>query len=82
MHDGYTPKRAMVVVAHPDDIELSCAGTIAKWVRDGAVATYLIATSGDATWEKWQAQQASVPEHHDVRIFPLEKRDSSCCPGT
>lgn len=44
---SYTPKRAMVIVAHPDDIEFSCAGTIARWVREGAEACYVLCTSGD-----------------------------------
>jgi LmbE family N-acetylglucosaminyl deacetylase len=44
---SYTPKRAMVIVAHPDDIEFSCAGTIARWVREGAEVCYVLVTSGD-----------------------------------
>lgn len=36
----------MAIVAHPDDIEFGCAGTIARWVRDGAVARYVLCTSG------------------------------------
>lgn len=43
----YTPKRAMVIVAHPDDIEFSCAGTVARWVRAGAEVCYVLCTSGD-----------------------------------
>lgn len=43
----YTPKRAMVIVAHPDDIEFGCAGTVARWVRDGAEVCYILCTSGD-----------------------------------
>jgi LmbE family N-acetylglucosaminyl deacetylase len=42
----YTPERVLVVVAHPDDIEFGVAGTIARWVRDGAVARYVLCTSG------------------------------------
>jgi LmbE family N-acetylglucosaminyl deacetylase len=37
----------MVIVAHPDDIEFSCAGTIARWVRAGAEVCYVLCTSGD-----------------------------------
>ncbi len=37
----------MVIVAHPDDAEFGCAGTIARWVKDGATAAYILATSGD-----------------------------------
>ncbi|MBN1964368.1 MAG: PIG-L family deacetylase, partial [Anaerolineae bacterium] len=31
---------------HPDDIEFGCAGTIARWVQAGAVARYVLLTSG------------------------------------
>jgi LmbE family N-acetylglucosaminyl deacetylase len=43
----YKPRRVMVIVAHPDDIEFSCAGTIARWVQEGAEACYVLCTSGD-----------------------------------
>ena len=28
-------RRFLVVVAHPDDAEFSCAGTVARWIREG-----------------------------------------------
>ena len=31
----YFPESAMAVVAHPDDIEFSYAGTLARWGRAG-----------------------------------------------
>ncbi len=43
----YVPKKAMVIVAHPDDIEFSCAGTVARWVQGGAEVAYVLCTSGD-----------------------------------
>lgn len=43
----YVPQKAMVIVAHPDDIEFSCAGTVARWVRDGAEVAYVLCTSGE-----------------------------------
>jgi LmbE family N-acetylglucosaminyl deacetylase len=42
----YTPERVLVIVAHPDDIEFGCAGTLARWIRDGATARYVLCTSG------------------------------------
>ena len=36
----------LVAVPHPDDAELSCAGAVAGWIRDGARATLLVATDG------------------------------------
>lgn len=48
MNNGhYVPQKIMVIVAHPDDIEFSCAGTIARWVREGAEVVYVLCTSGD-----------------------------------
>lgn len=41
-------KRALVVCAHPDDIEHGAAGTIAQWVASGITVTYLLVTRGDA----------------------------------
>lgn len=38
--------RALVVAAHPDDIEFGCAGTLASWVDEGAEVTYCIVTDG------------------------------------
>ena len=46
-HNFYVPKKAMAIVAHPDDIEFSCAGTIARWVKAGAEVAYVLCTSGD-----------------------------------
>ncbi len=37
----------MVIVAHPDDIEFGCAGTIARWVQGGARIAYVLCTSGE-----------------------------------
>lgn len=38
--------RALVVSAHPDDMEFGSAGTIAKWADEGAEVTLCIATDG------------------------------------
>lgn len=46
--DGYIPTRAMFIVAHPDDIEFGCAGTVARWTAGGAEVAYVLVTSGDA----------------------------------
>ncbi len=45
-NNRYRPQRAMVIVAHPDDIEFGCAGTVAQWVQDGAEICYVLCTSG------------------------------------
>jgi LmbE family N-acetylglucosaminyl deacetylase len=42
-----TPERVLVVAAHPDDIEFGAAGTVARWVGEGAQVHYLVVTRGD-----------------------------------
>lgn len=39
-------RRGMVVVAHPDDAEWSCSGTVAKWCAEGWEVVYLLCTDG------------------------------------
>jgi LmbE family N-acetylglucosaminyl deacetylase len=36
----------LVVVAHPDDPEFFCGGTIARWTSEGHAVSYLIVTDG------------------------------------
>ena len=45
--ESYVPQKAMAIVAHPDDIEFSIAGTVARWVQDGTEVIYVLCTSGD-----------------------------------
>lgn len=40
-------KTILVVAAHPDDPEFAFGGTVAKWVREGARAIYVICTKGN-----------------------------------
>ncbi len=37
-------RAALVIVAHPDDAEFGCAGTVAAWAREGWEVTYVICT--------------------------------------
>jgi LmbE family N-acetylglucosaminyl deacetylase len=43
----YIPESAMVIVAHPDDPEFSCGGTMARWAKAGTRICYVLCTSGD-----------------------------------
>lgn len=42
-----TPNRVLVVLAHPDDPEFYCGGTIARWAASGRHITYCLLTRGD-----------------------------------
>ncbi|MCH8048631.1 PIG-L family deacetylase [Patescibacteria group bacterium] len=41
-----TPKNVLAVFAHPDDMDFSSSGTIAKWAKKGSTITYLVCTDG------------------------------------
>ena len=41
------PRRAMLIYAHPDDIEFSAAGTAARWARAGCEVIYVVITDGN-----------------------------------
>jgi LmbE family N-acetylglucosaminyl deacetylase len=40
--------RILVIAAHPDDVDFSSAGTIARWTAAGLEVIYCIVTDGDA----------------------------------
>ena len=44
----YVPRSAMAIYAHPDDIEFTVGGTVAKWARAGCEVTFVLLTSGNS----------------------------------
>lgn len=47
MSESVHEKRAMAIMAHPDDADFTCAGTLANWIDDGWHVTYVMCTNGD-----------------------------------
>jgi LmbE family N-acetylglucosaminyl deacetylase len=41
-------ERVLCVLAHPDDVDFGCSGTVATWSAAGTEVTYCIVTDGDA----------------------------------
>ena len=47
-----TPKRALAIAAHPDDIEFGAGGTVAKWAAAGCEVSMMVCTDGSkGTWD-------------------------------
>jgi LmbE family N-acetylglucosaminyl deacetylase len=40
------PKRVLIVMAHPDDGEFTCGGTVARWASEGRDIYYCLVTDG------------------------------------
>ena len=72
----YTPKVALMVGAHADDIDFAASGTVAKWAKDGAEIHYLVVTDGS----KGSDDPAMTPEKL-VRIREQEQRDAAALLG-
>lgn len=46
-----TPRSALAIGAHPDDVEFGCGATLAKWAADGCIIHHLVCTDGSkGTW--------------------------------
>ncbi|HEX9414205.1 MAG TPA: PIG-L deacetylase family protein [Ktedonobacterales bacterium] len=53
-----TRLRVLVIMAHPDDAEFTCGGTVARFAQSGYRVQYVLATSGD----KGSTDRHAVPE--------------------
>ena len=48
----------LVIAPHPDDAEFGAAGTVARWIREGKTAVYVVCSSG----EKGTSDRSLTPE--------------------
>ena len=68
-------QRALVVAAHPDDIDFGAAGTVARWVDAGIAVTYLLCTRGD------QGGFDETPREEMPVIREREQREAAAAVG-
>jgi LmbE family N-acetylglucosaminyl deacetylase len=62
-------ERALVITAHPDDVDFGAAGTVATWTDAGVDVTYCLVTDGDAG-----GFDPDLPRH---QIGPLRRREQA-----
>ncbi len=72
----YIPESAMAIVAHPDDIEFSCSGTLARWARAGARISYILCTSGEVG-----IAEAGMTKSKAAEIREQEQRQAAALVG-
>lgn len=56
----YAPERVLVIVAHADDIEFGCGGTVARWTDSGTHVTYCIVTDNGSGSDDPTMQRATL----------------------
>src|SRR3954471_21875814 len=70
-------ERALVVVAHPDDVEFGAAAAVARWTDQGKTVVYAMVTSGEAGIDSLSPQESrTVREAEQVesaRIVGVEE---------
>lgn len=64
------PRRIMGIFAHPDDSSFFAGGTLAKWARDGAHITLVIATSGD--------KGSADPTMTSAKLVQIREEEERC----
>src|ERR1700694_6312374 len=72
--DDRRVKRALCIVAHPDDVEFYCGGTVVKMTRRGVLVDFVVATSGDKgarDAKKSSAQVAKTREREQLGAAAL-----------
>ena len=70
-------KIVMVVMAHPDDSEFSCAGTIASWVREGWEAYYVVCSDGSGGGSD-DAREVGLAERRKISALRQEEQRAAC----
>ena len=60
-------KRALAIVAHPDDIEYGVSSAVARWTSQGKEVTYLLLTRGEAGINGMTPQEAGSLREQEER---------------
>jgi LmbE family N-acetylglucosaminyl deacetylase len=69
-------ERVLCVMAHPDDVDFSTAGTVATWTAAGIEVAYCVVTSGDAG-----GFDPDVPRTEIAGIRQAEQRAAAAAVG-
>ena len=72
----YIPESAMAITAHPDDIEFTCAGTLARWAKNGTRVIYVLCTSGDVGID-----ESGMTREKATQIREAESREAAAIVG-
>jgi LmbE family N-acetylglucosaminyl deacetylase len=68
------PRVAMVIMAHPDDAEFGCAGTVALWAREGWDVHYVVCTDASGGGPDDATDVAAAARRHITDTRKAEQR--------
>jgi LmbE family N-acetylglucosaminyl deacetylase len=67
--DWKNPRKILVILAHPDDPEFFCGGTLTRWIDAGHEVNYLLLTKGDKG-----SEDPSIPPEELMKTRVNEQR--------
>jgi LmbE family N-acetylglucosaminyl deacetylase len=70
-----TVRSALVITAHPDDVDFGAAGTVASWTSAGTTVSYCVCTSGEASGD------GSMDRTEMAALRRAEQRAAAECVG-
>lgn len=77
MSEQELPRIAMVIVAHPDDAEFGCAGSVAAWAREGWDVYFVICTDASGGGSDEATDVGSDARRQMTDIRKAEQRESA-----
>lgn len=60
-------RRALAIVAHPDDMEFGASSAVARWTAQGKDVSYLLMTSGEAGIDGMSPEEAGPAREEEER---------------
>jgi LmbE family N-acetylglucosaminyl deacetylase len=63
----YSPHRSLAVGAHPDDIELACAGTLARCLERGDSAALIVMCNGNSASTTLGAEELAAVRSRELK---------------
>ncbi len=70
--DSLQQKIILAIGAHPDDIDIGCAGTIAKYISEGSTVYYLVLTDGSKG-----SEDPKIPDKELIKIREAEQQQAA-----
>ncbi len=68
-----TPRRALAIGAHPDDIEFGAGATLARWADDGCEITMIVVTDGSkGSWD---------PDDDTAELIAIRQQEAQAAAG-
>ena len=70
--DWENVERVLVIMAHPDDPDFTCSGTVIQMARQGIEVTYMILTNGDKG-----NHNPEITRNQLIAMRKIEQRESA-----